>query len=980
MKLIKIEAHGFKSFADPISLKFDGGVIAIVGPNGSGKSNINDAIKWVLGEQSSKELRGNNMSDVIFSGSKTAKAMDFAYVTLTFDNKDRFSSIDRDYITITRKITRAKNVNEYYLNGEPTLHKTIKQLAMETGIGKSSLAIISQGKVSEIAQSSEENRRGIFEEAAGISKIKYQKEESERRLLKTIVELEKTQISISHYEKDLNYLEEAAKKALEFKDKKAKLKEVEISYLAHEIGRLQSENEVYVNEINSSSDVVFTLENEIEKLNASEAELKLDLRDKTEKLQSLANQIATDIDLLHKFEKTYNQKDQERSLAASGKLNVSQEEIKSANLSKAKEIKSKLDFLLNKTQKTKFELDDLNSEKSQLESQALMLETQLREVKNAVSNAKAGLDFAKREKESNSSLQKGVRTIVQNRNIFNGYVGLVSELFKIKNEYIHAIDTILSPSMQNIVVKDDKTAKEAVRFLKNNSAGRAVFMPLSSLRAKSIRQDLYYGLQSYNGFLCAANEAVECHPQLEVLRDFLLGNVILATDIDKANEISKLVEQKYMVVTKDGDLIRPGGIIVGGEKKQVSNLLNIDEKIRKSEEFLNKALPSLNVYESKFEKLKTQIQNISNLISVKKLELSSENESISATENELKQYQVFLDDSIDTSSSGESELLTLFNKINELKNQIQQNKFSNSLLNQEKEQIVAKLDDISILLKSKQKDLDKLRQSFSKNEVKFEKNKTYLENHKSRLLEEYGLTFEFARDNFKLNIEINLAKEIVSTLKKEIQEIGSVDEKAIEKYEAIKKDYDFLVTQRNEIQNAIGETKESITILENTMVDKFTSLLRDVNLEFNNIFRSLFGGGSASVSLVDESLPLTSGINIKVQPPGKIIKNINLLSGGEKSLTAISLLFAILKARPLPLCILDEAEGALDDSNVVRYADYLQQLKDKTQFLVITHRHGTMTKSDAIIGATMQNRGITTFLSLSLAEAKKYVDKFEAQN
>lgn len=567
MKLIKIEAHGFKSFADPISLKFDGGVIAIVGPNGSGKSNINDAIKWVLGEQSSKELRGNNMSDVIFSGSKTAKAMDFAYVALTFDNKDRFSSIDRDYITITRKITRAKNVNEYYLNGEPTLHKTIKQLAMETGIGKSSLAIISQGKVSEIAQSSEENRRGIFEEAAGISKIKYQKEESERRLLKTIVELEKTQISISHYEKDLNYLEEAAKKALEFKDKKAKLKEVEISYLAHEIGRLQSENEVYVNEINSSSDVVFTLENEIEKLNASEAELKLDLRDKTEKLQSLANQIATDIDLLHKFEKTYNQKDQERSLAASGKLNVSQEEIKSANLSKAKEIKSKLDFLLNKTQKTKFELDNLNSEKSQLESQALMLETQLREVKNAVSNAKAGLDFAKREKEINSSLQKGVRTIVQNRNIFNGYVGLVSELFKIKNEYIHAIDTILSPSMQNIVVKDDKTAKEAVRFLKNNSAGRAVFMPLSSLRAKSIRQDLYYGLQSYNGFLCAANEAVECHPQLEVLRDFLLGNVILATNIDKANEISKLVEQKYMVVTKDGDLIRPGGIIVGGEKK-----------------------------------------------------------------------------------------------------------------------------------------------------------------------------------------------------------------------------------------------------------------------------------------------------------------------------------------------------------------------------------------------------------------------------
>lgn len=416
------------------------------------------------------------------------------------------------------------------------------------------------------------------------------------------------------------------------------------------------------------------------------------------------------------------------------------------------------------------------------------------------------------------------------------------------------------------------------------------------------------------------------------------------------------------------------------KKKQVSNLLNIDEKIRKSEEFLSKALPSLNVYESKFEKLKTQIQNISNLISVKKLELSSENESISATENELKQYQVFLDDSIDTSSSGESELLTLFNKINELKNQIQQNKFSNSLLNQEKEQIVAKLDDISILLKSKQKDLDKLRQSFSKNEVKFEKNKTYLENHKSRLLEEYGLTFEFARDNFKLNIEINLAKEIVSTLKKEIQEIGSVDEKAIEKYEAIKKDYDFLVTQRNEIQNAIGETKESITILENTMVDKFTSLLRDVNLEFNNIFRSLFGGGSASVSLVDESLPLTSGINIKVQPPGKIIKNINLLSGGEKSLTAISLLFAILKARPLPLCILDEAEGALDDSNVVRYADYLQQLKDKTQFLVITHRHGTMTKSDAIIGATMQNRGITTFLSLSLAEAKKYVDKFETQN
>lgn len=196
-----------------------------------------------------------------------------------------------------------------------------------------------------------------------------------------------------------------------------------------------------------------------------------------------------------------------------------------------------------------------------------MLETQLREVKNAVSNAKAGLDFAKREKESNSSLQKGVRTIVQNRNIFNGYVGLVSELFKIKNEYIHAIDTILSPSMQNIVVKDDKTAKEAVRFLKNNSAGRAVFMPLSSLRAKSIRQDLYYGLQSYNGFLCAANEAVECHPQLEVLRDFLLGNVIIATDIDKANEISKLVEQKYMVISKDGDLIRPGGIIVGGEKK-----------------------------------------------------------------------------------------------------------------------------------------------------------------------------------------------------------------------------------------------------------------------------------------------------------------------------------------------------------------------------------------------------------------------------
>ncbi|WBP84140.1 AAA family ATPase [Mycoplasmopsis edwardii] len=980
MKLIKLEAHGFKSFADPVVLRFDGGVAGIVGPNGSGKSNINDAIRWVLGEQSSKELRGDNMEDVIFAGSKTVQPMNKAQVSLTFENKDRLCSIDSDYVVITRALERGKGINDYFINGEKARYKDIKTIAMETGIGKSSLAIISQGTVSDIAQSSDEDRRLIFEEAAGISKYRTRKLEAQRKLESAEQTLKIVDTKISEVEKRLEILKKQAEKAYKYKQISDDLKNVEIGYLAYNIEKNAAIHDKLSEELAGVKETEEAYRKDIDTINEQ-------LQEKSESLKGI-NKLIQEISAgknvlelrIKALEENIAQAKARRDVMLEGKGTLDEKSRLQAVISAV----NSLEFELT-THKQSF--DELYSKETSLSNEIEELEKKVNELNISVNKykeeertIKANLNLLKQTKQNKTNLFKGTKTILDNKASFRGFKGIVADLITAPNEYLPALETILKNAAQHIVVDHSDTAVKAINFLKANDGGRATFIPLSSINAKFVRDDYLLVTRNNPGFIGVASELVTVAEEYRVLSQFLLGNVIVVTDIKAANEIATIIEKKYMVVTLEGDIIRVGGVMVGGTQEASENILGIEQKIKENEELI----PGLHAM---IEKLNSQALEFTELIKTKTRELSQTsvqvrllNQKIKELENDIEKHKTDLH--VNKSILDGKQLDGDLENLTSAEAEIAKQKKDLALLDfnlltniEQKEAVAADREVLSKRLADQSNLLNNLLSSFTKKSEDNIKAKSQLEVDKERLNTYYGLTLENAKENYQLTMSPDAAAENVRELRIAISELGSVNLESIAEYEEVNERYQNDIQNRDEVIEAKNICLAAIDEMDKKIVTRLTNIVNDVNQEMHKVFSSMFGGGTAKVEFVDPKNILETGISIYAQPPGKTVKNLKLFSGGEKSLIAISLLFAILRARPLPLCILDEVEAALDEANVVRYAEYLQELKHQTQFLVITHRTGTMTRVDALFGATMQKRGVTNFFSVELEEAKKLIDQ-----
>ncbi len=979
MKLIKVEAHGFKSFAEPITLRFDGGVAGIVGPNGSGKSNINDAIKWVLGERSAKELRGDNMDDVIFAGSKTAKPMDKAVVTLTFDNKDGQSSINHEMITISRVLERGSGINQYYLNGEVCRQKDIKEIAMESGIGKSSLAIISQGTVSDIAEASAEERKGIFEEAAGVSKYKFRKKEALSKLAKTQEGLDQIALVIAEIERKLNPLRKQAEKAKIFIAKTEELRTVEVGLLVDNIKRFGSRYEELSTELEGVQETKNDLNNRIKDLE-SKISQNIDFKSNLEASQrEISMELDAVKDRLNNLSIAIARENERERLIVEGNIKVDKTEQINAYKTLIEKSMQRIAYFSREYDLISKRVADNNEILDKHDSELNLLNVKLNKKENDIFKIQTHLNLLKQQKEGNTLLYKGTKTILENKTIFGkGLKGTVADLVKVNKEYSRAIEAVLANALQHLVVEKSEVAVKAVEFLKQNNGGRATFIPLASIQPKSVRDDHLLAIQGQPGFIAVASEVVEVEPIYIILSQFLLGNVIVTETIHHANHISKILDNRYMIVTLDGDIIRAGGVIVGGAKSNTETLLTIDLKISELESLLPGIQIAINDDKAKQNEilnerrtcleLDSQLKNqLSNVVSQKSAEqkildeLNLKLKNISERELEIKA------DSISIHSS-EADLEVLSSRKSALEADFRAKHERINSLSQE-------INSGQVLKNDFESTLRKLLESFSEKLSEKEKSKLLLDQSRERLASQYKFTLESAEaKGYKLEMSYDQATEIVREIREEISKLGNVNLEALEQLVEEEERYNKFVKSEEELTQAKEVLESAIAQMDKIIITRLTNIIHDVNNEFNDVFATMFGGGSARLFFSDPKNILESGVEIEAMPPGKSIKNLKLFSGGEKSLIAISLLFGILKARPLPLCILDEVEAALDESNVVRYAEYLQKLKNKTQFLVITHRHGTMSRVDSLFGATMQNRGVTTFFSLELAEAKKLVD------
>lgn len=965
MKLIQVEAHGFKSFADKVTLKFDGGIVAIIGPNGSGKSNINDAIRWVLGETSSKVLRGDTMEDVIFSGSKTEKEMDRAEVILTFDNKDRSCDIPYDVFTISRVLTRGNGSNEYYINGELARQRDIKEIAMQSGISKSSLAIIGQGTISNIAESTPEKRREIFEDAAGTSMYKSKKIEAQRKLEKTQEALEQISILIQEQERQLKPLQRQAEKAKIYKTKAEQLKEVEVALLVHDfmdysdkLEKLNVEGQDY-NLIKEELETKIRVYNE-----ASEQKSKfvLELENNIKKISERLSEISEEITTLE----IRNAKEaKHREMLLSGELTISPKEKLAA-------MKEELNALNTNILGYKTFLETKKKESEQLSQSASIRSTKINDIKRELSfkkeelnKIKSKLDVIEEIKSKKTNLAKGTHNIVENSHLFRGYKALVSELIEVNEKYALAIETILSSAMQHIVVDKPETAVEAINFLKSNNGGRATFIPLSSIKPKFVPEQHIVVAQTQKGFLGIASELVSTEEQYNVLKKFLLGNVLVADNIENANKLSKLLETRYMVVTLDGDIIRVGGVLSGGQASQNVSTLAADEQVKK----LQDLIPVINAKISQlsnelFELEKDQNKETSLLTNISLERAKIDNlyrTTLDKFDSLREQYR----------SASQEEYEAENNKKIDIVAAIQQLMLERSDLSAKK----SSQEDIYHNLKQELQNLTNQRFQVSEelnNLIKDNANKiaekakaeTIIQNAKQRLSEQYGMLFEVAKQFYNPDIDFEVARKTVADLKLDIRELGHVNLDSINQLEELETRYKEVKSQEQEIISAKTTIEDAISEMDKIIIERMTQTVTLVNAEFKHVFAKMFGGGMAEIRYTDPENILETGIDVIAQPPGKSIKNLKLFSGGEKALIAISLLFSILKAKPLPLCILDEVEAALDEANVIRFAEYLHTLKKDTQFIVITHRQGTMERVNKLYGATMQKRGVTTFFAV----------------
>ena len=1181
MYLKNIEIQGFKSFANKIVFDFHNGITGIVGPNGSGKSNVADAVRWVLGEQRVKQLRGGNMQDVIFSGTETRKPLSYAMVAITLDNSDHHLPIDYNEVTIARKLYRSGE-SEYLINGSVCRLKDVNELFYDTGIGKEGYSIIGQGQIDKILSGKPEDRRELFDEAAGIVKFKRRKNMSVKKLEEERQNLVRVTDILGELEKQVGPLQRQSEVAKEYLKKKESLKTFDInmflletSRLKEEIAELDKKIQIVQDEITGASAEYEHTKEEYEAIEVQtdeiDAELELAKHQLNEtnllkqqlegQIQVLKEQIntvrmndehiaqrsaviSTEIDEREKQlatlaeekaelqkqidEKTLEEKSamdeliriQTRIAELSGAVESGQSQLIELlnNRSYTKAQIQKFDTMLEQIQVRKAELNSrlitAKSEEVEYEESIAAFENELKEASNIIIGYKdeiKGFESAidslqKAIAEKSEQLRMGqktfhreesrleslknmteryegygnsIRKVMEKRDQVKGIHGVVADIIKVEKNYEVAIETALGGSIQNIVTDNEGTAKQLIQYLKQNKLGRATFLPLTAIEGSGLSKNL--DALKEKGVIGVASSLVHVDAKFQKLAENLLGRTIVVEHIDDGIAIAKKYRQSLRIVTVEGDLINPGGAMTGGAFKNASNLLSRRREIEEIEKNVLQLKKDMEILESSIEVLKENrtsyydkievikgelqkayvVQNTAKMnydqMVAKKDEVSNligyirkESADIENQMKEIKENQESIQMELETSERLEKELSTdsetnqkeleeardleskqmqvtekvhlsfatfeqkqYFMVENEerIQEEIAKFKEEQALLDQNKgnaaDEIKAKEEEIEDLRKTitdskelfaeieaeiqkhvlRKEELNKQhkvfldkRESLTKHLSELDKESFRLNNKREGLEEaqdkqisymwdEYELTYVMALELRDEDLtDLAFMKKRIQVLKAEIKALGSVNVNAIEEYKNVSERYEFLKTQHADLIEAEATLVKIIEELDQAMRIQFKERFQEISVEYDKVFKQLFGGGKGTLELIEDEDILEAGIRIIAQPPGKKLQNMMQLSGGEKALTAISLLFAIQNLKPSPFCLLDEIEAALDDSNVDRFARYLHKLTKHTQFIVITHRRGTMTAADRLYGITMQEKGVSALVSVDLLE------------
>lgn len=967
MFLKRIELQGFKSFADKTVIQFDQDITGIVGPNGCGKSNVNDAIRWVLGEQSVKSLRsGTNMSDIIFSGSEYRKPVNMARVTLVFDNSTRVFDSDFDEIEITRQILRANNEASYFINKTPCRLKDINDLVMDTGLGKDSLSIITQGNISSFADAKPEDRRSLFEEAAGVAKYKKRKKISLSKLEQTKENLDRLQDILDELERQIGPLEKQAKKAEKYISLRDKLSKIEISVLVEDIDQ-------YNEKINQINKELF----DIQAMHTSEnAEL---LKQET-RLESIRKEMYALDKQINELQGKYTKAMEENYQLERRKI---EQDEKRKYMLKVADKKARQKEIQAMLEEARFEYQDRHQRLMQTQQDLNNRRNIVNDLKTKISKARYESDQAnniltqlqnRRQVLENMmkqpfAHQQGVRSVMQAKNSLSGVYGVVSELLIAHADKALAVNAALGGSIYQIITKNEADARNAISFLKRNRSGRATFLPLSVCHPRKMNEQVITIASTSPGFLGFASECVDCKEIFDPVKERLLGNVIVVDTLQNANETAKRLRYAYKIVTLDGDIVHTGGSMTGGVTKNQSTpvtmrqeLDTINSKIEGQKIKADSCLNETDILTQKLQKendaivtLQIELAKLENIYATKKAKYDSI----------LAEYQELGVDIEENAELAQDDLVVQMSKmhavLDSLSLEIQSLRQSRFDKGNDAEQLENQIRLVRREMNSKQSQIHNY-------EMEVVKVKTQLENALNRLSTDYEMTYEYALTK-KEDVEIESAKEEVIQLRQAISRLGNVNLDAPNEYKEVKERFDFMTSQKEDLEKASQQILAAIDEMDQTMISQFTDMFNKINAELDGVFKAMFGGGRASLSMVDPDDVLNTGIDIDVQPPGKMVKNIQTFSGGEKALIAISVLFAILKARTMPLCIFDEVEAALDQANVERFARYLSHYRGQSQFIAVTHRPGTMEQCDTLYGVTMQKDGVSKVLKVQLKDA-----------
>ncbi|MCI8588245.1 MAG: AAA family ATPase [Bacilli bacterium] len=977
MYLKEIQASGFKSFADKVNIVLDDNITCIVGPNGSGKSNVVDAVRWVLGEQSVKSLRGDgSMSDVIFSGSKSRNALNVASVCLVFDNSDQYLKVPYTEVSVKRRVYRSGE-NEYFLNGEKCRLKDIVDLFMDSGIGKESFNIISQGEVQKILSNSPYERRVIFEEAASVLKYKKRKEEAIRKLERTKNNLERVEDIIHELELQLEPLREQSKKAREYIETKEKLEQVEVALLAYEIEMLNSEYQLAKTKLEA-------LNNEIITLSAGSSGSDAEIGQKKVEQLRIENELADlQKELLYLTRQEEKLNGEKKMLQERSKYHASDQKVHEM-IATLKENDYKLgNEITILTNEIQFSKDSFNHKTADLNK----LEQQVTQGKRKYAEIEREISFKKRDNyeldnkiqvlenfiESGGNLSSSVKAVLNNPRL-NGVYDCIGNLIDCDLKFAQALDIALGGSKQFLVVENENVAKDAIIYLKENKLGRCTFFPLNVIRGRYVDQETERLLRIEMGYIDVLANLVQFDPKYKEIVYNQLGNVIVALDIDSANRISRKIRARYKVVTLEGDVVHVGGSITGGVVASSRNIISdryelerLERNKRENSQVIEELEHTRSEQESSVKQLEEKLYQEQAALLLEKdaihhkmEQLSDLKEQLEQVHSELKGLDAVVDSSL---SKEEDRIMSLFYEAQKKK---EETKVLVGRKNQEKEQLKSEIEELEATTKLANSNLNKKQAEVRELEVKVSRMDVKLDYNLNTLSEEYSLTFEKAKENYPLELPLEEARSQVTSYKSTIKGIGMVNIDSIAEFDRVNERYQFLDHQRTDLFTAQDTLLEIIDEMDEVMKEEFKKTFDEIEKEFEVVFKQLFNGGKATLKLTDPNNLLESGVDIIASPPGKKLTTISLLSGGEKTLTAISLLFAILNVRTVPFCLFDEVEAALDEANVDNFGTYLDHYKNKTQFLLITHKKKTMEYAKTLYGITMQESGVSKLVSVKL--------------